>query len=125
MKFKDTDIQSLIGKVLRTGMIISMGIVFFGGILFLYRHGHSIPNYKVFKGIPPFLQNTGSLLHASFQLKGQAIIQLGIILLIATPILRVVFSTLGFVLEKDYLYVGISMVVLAIIFTSMLSGHAG
>jgi uncharacterized membrane protein len=125
MKFKDTDIQSLIGKVLRGGMVISMSIVFFGGILFIYRHGHSIPDYKTFKGIPPFLQTPGSLINAALILKGQAIIQLGIILLIATPILRVVFSTIGFVLEKDYLYVGISLLVLLIIFTSMISGHAG
>ncbi|MDP9078358.1 MAG: DUF1634 domain-containing protein [Bacteroidota bacterium] len=125
MKFKDTDIQSLIGKVLRGGMMLSMTIVVFGGIFFIYRHGHSIPNYKEFKGIPPFLQNIGSLIHASILFKGQAIIQLGIILLIATPILRVVFSTIGFALEKDYLYVGISILVLLIIFASMLSGHAG
>jgi uncharacterized membrane protein len=124
-KFKDTDIQSLIGKVLRGGMIVSMSIVFFGGILFMYRHGHSIPDYKTFKGIPTFLQTPGSLINAALIFKGQAIIQLGIILLIATPILRVVFSTIGFVLEKDYLYVCISLLVLAIIFTSMISGHAG
>jgi len=50
---------------------------------------------------------------------------LGIALLIATPILRVIFSAIGFVLEKDYLYLGISLVVLSIIFFSALSGHAG
>ncbi|SHN08602.1 DUF1634 domain-containing protein [Mucilaginibacter sp. OK098] len=124
-KFKDTDIQSLIGQVLRGGMIVSMSIVFLGGIFFMYRHGHSIPDYRKFKGIPPFLQSPGSLVNAALNFKGQAIIQLGIILLIATPILRVIFSTIGFVLEKDYLYVGISIVVLLIIFASMMSGHAG
>ena len=124
-KFKDTDIQSLIGHVLRGGMIISISVVFFGGIIFMYRHGHSIPDYKIFRGIPTFLQSPGSLVNAAFNFKGQAIIQLGIILLIATPILRVIFSTIGFVLEKDYLYVGISLLVLLIIFTSMMSGHAG
>jgi uncharacterized membrane protein len=125
MKFKDTDIQSLIGQVLRGGMIVSISIVFFGGILFIYKHGHSTPDYKIFKGIPPFLQHGNGLLNAAFNFKGQAIIQLGIISLIATPILRVICSTIGFVLEKDYLYVGISLLVLLIIFTSMMSGHAG
>jgi uncharacterized membrane protein len=125
MKFKDTDIQSLIGQVLRMGMIVSMSIVFLGGILFIYRHGHSIPDYKLFKGIPPFLQNPDSLVHAALNFKGQAIIQLGIILLIATPVLRVIFSTIGFVLEKDYLYTGISLLVLMIIFASMMGGHVG
>src|ERR1700744_3454839 len=122
MKYKDTDIQTLIGRVLRAGMVLSISIVFFGGIFFIYRHGHSIPDYRVFKGIPPFLQTTGSLLHAAAGLKGQAMIQLGIILLVATPILRVVFSAIGFALERDYLYVGISLLVLLIIFASMMSG---
>jgi len=125
MKFKDTDIQSLIGKVLRSGMVISMSIVFFGGIFYVIRHGHSIPDYKTFNRIPPFLQHPGSLAAAAFNLKGQAIIQLGIVLLIATPIFRVICSTIGFVLEKDYLYVGISLLVLLIIFSSMMSGRVG
>jgi uncharacterized membrane protein len=125
MKFKDTDIQSLIGKVLRTGMIVSISIVFFGGIFYLVRHGHSIPDYKKFNRIPPFMQHADSLVAAAFNLKGQAIIQLGIVLLIATPILRVVCSTIGFALEKDYLYVGISLLVLLIIFASMMGGRVG
>ncbi|WP_428328804.1 DUF1634 domain-containing protein [Mucilaginibacter sp.] len=124
-KFKDTDIQALIGHVLRAGVIISISIVFFGGIIYLYRHGQSAPDYKVFKGIPPFVQHAGSLIHGALTFRGQAIIQIGIILLIATPIMRVIFSGIGFVMEKDYMYVGISALVLLIIFASMLSGHAG
>ena len=124
-KFKDTDMQSLLGHVLRAGTVISITIVFFGGILYLYRHGHSIANYKDFKGTPDFVHQAASLFSGAFSLKGQAIIQLGIILLIATPIVRVTFSAIGFVFEKDYLYVGISLLVLLIIFISTLSGHAG
>jgi uncharacterized membrane protein len=124
-KFKDRDMQLLLGQVLRAGTIISVSVVFFGGLFYLYRHGSSIANYREFKGIPDFVQHAGSLIIGAVNLRGQAIIQLGIILLIATPILRVVFSTIGFALEKDYMYVSISLLVLFIIFMSMLSGHAG
>jgi len=125
MKIKDTDIQSIIGHVLRWGTMVSIGVVFFGGIFFIYRHGHSIPDYKTFKGIPVFLQRSAALVAAALNFKGQAIIQLGVILLIATPILRVVFSTIGFALEKDYLYVAISLLGLLIISSSMMSGRVG
>jgi uncharacterized membrane protein len=125
MKFKDTDMQLLLGRVLRGGMIVSMSIVFFGGIIYLYRHGHEVANYRVFNGIAPFLRQPDTLINGVFIFRGQAIIQTGIVLLIATPILRVMFSTMGFVLEKDYLYTGISLLVLLIIFISMLSGHGG
>ncbi|HAL83245.1 MAG TPA: DUF1634 domain-containing protein, partial [Mucilaginibacter sp.] len=71
------------------------------------------------------VQHFQRLFSGILSFKGQAIIQTGIILLIATPILRVIFSAVGFVLEKDYMYVGISLLVLLIIFMSMLNGHAG
>jgi uncharacterized membrane protein len=124
-RFKDTDMQLLLGRVLRAGTVTSICIVFFGGIIYLYRHGHSIPDYKEFKGIPDFVSHARGLFDGALNLKGQAIIQLGIMLLIATPILRVIFSTIGFALERDYLYVGISLLVLFIIFMSMINGHAG
>ena len=125
IKFKDRDMQLLLGKVLRAGTLISVSIVFIGGLFYLSRHGHTIANYKTFKGIPGFVQHFGGIVGGVLSLKGQAIIQLGIVLLIFTPILRVAFSAFGFVLEKDYMYAGISLLVLLIIFVSMLSGHAG
>jgi uncharacterized membrane protein len=124
-RFKDTDMQVVIGWVLRIGVIVSISIVLFGGIIFLYRHGHEVVDHRKFTGIPDFIQTFGGIIHGIFTFRGQAIIQFGIILLIATPILRVIFSTIGFVLERDKLYVFISLLVLFIIFISMISGHAG
>jgi len=123
--FKDRDMQSVIGWVLRLGVIVSMCIVFFGGVIYLYRHGHEVVDHHTFKGVPAFIQTFHGIFTNAFTLHGQAIIQMGIALLIATPILRVIFSTIGFALEKDKLYVFVSLLVLAIIFASMLSGHAG
>jgi len=125
ISFKDTDMQAVIGWVLRIGVIVSISIVFFGGIIFLYRHGQEVVDHRKFTGIPDFIQSFKGIIHGIFTFRGQAIIQFGIILLIATPILRVIFSTIGFVLEKDKLYIFISLLVLLIIFASMLSGHAG
>jgi uncharacterized membrane protein len=125
INFKDTDMQAVIGWVLRIGVIVSISIVFFGGVIFLYRHGHEVADHHKFVGIPDFIQSFGGIMHGIITFRGQAIIQLGIILLIATPILRVIFSTIGFVLEKDKLYIFISLLVLFIIFISMISGHAG
>ncbi len=124
-KFKDKDMQAIIGWILRIGVITSMLVVFVGGILFVYRHGSSMPSYKTFNGIPAFLQTSDGIINGILHLRGQAIILLGIVLLIATPIIRVVFSTIGFIIEKDYLYTAISLIVLLIIITSMLSGKAG
>lgn len=123
--FKDRDMQAVIGWVLRIGVIVSISIVFFGGIIYLYRHGHEVVNDSKFIGIPDFVKTPGGIFHGILTIRGRAIIQLGIILLIATPIIRVIFSAIGFVLEKDRLYVGISLLVLLIIIISTVSGHVG
>ena len=122
---KDKDMQMIIGWILRGGVAVSMILVFIGGVFFVYRHGYSMPDYKTFKGIPFFVQNIGGILNGVIMLKGQAIIQLGIILLIATPVIRVAFSAVAFLMEKDYLYTVITLIVLLIIIASMISGNAG
>lgn len=122
--FKDRDMQVVIGWVLRLGVTISMLIVVFGGAVFIYRHGHSTTDYTAFKGVPGFVHING-IIDGILAHRGQAVIQAGIILLIATPVLRVAFSAIGFILEKDYLYTAISLVVLLVIFFSIVSGHAG
>ncbi|MBS1524356.1 MAG: DUF1634 domain-containing protein [Bacteroidetes bacterium] len=124
-RFKDTDMQIVIGWLLRIGVYVSITVVIIGGIFFLYRHGSTVADYRSFKGVPGFIQNLGDIMHNVVLLRGQAIIQLGIILLLATPILRVIFSAIGFMLEKDYLYIFISVLVLLIIIASALSGGAG
>jgi uncharacterized membrane protein len=123
--FKDKDMQVIIGWILRVGVATSMIVVFIGGILFLYRHGHSIPDYHVFKSVPYFIHNTDGIINGVLNLKGQAIIQAGILLLIATPVIRVAFSAIGFIIEKDHLYTVITLIVLFIILGSMLSGWIG
>jgi uncharacterized membrane protein len=122
---KDKDIQAIIGWILRSGVAVSMFLVIIGGIVFIFRHGHSLPDYKTFKGVPDYIHTIGGILDGIIAFKGQAIIQLGIILLIATPVTRVAFSAVGFLIEKDYLYTAITLIVLLIILASMISGHAG
>jgi uncharacterized membrane protein len=123
--FKDYDMQIVIGWILRVGVLLSMSIIFIGGVIYLYRHGQVPADYSTFKGVPDFVHNAHGIFNGIITLRGRAIIQAGIVLLIATPVIRVVFSAIGFVLEKDHLYTGITLLVLLIIFASMLSGHAG
>jgi len=106
-------------------VLLSMTVVAFGGIIYLYRHGHNVSDYSTFKLQPDFTREGWPLLQGVLAFKGRAIIQLGIILLIATPIMRVVFSAIGFFFEKDYLYVLITVLVLGVIMFSMFGGLAG
>lgn len=123
--FKDKDMQAVIGWILRIGVFVSTAFVITGGIIFLFNHGHSQIDFVSFNKVPDFISNLSGVIEGVIHLKGQAIIQFGIVLLIATPVLRVIFAGIGFLLEKDYLYTFISILVLLIIITSMISGHIG
>lgn len=120
----DKDIQVILGTLLRAGVIISMSIVLIGGAIFLIHNKGAITDYKVFK---PELNKFSSIVAifkgvATFQ--GDAIVQFGILMLIFTPIARIVFAIFSFLIERDYLYVLIGFIILAIITISLNGGLA-
>ena len=59
------------------------------------------------------LKTASGIVHGAAHGSGLSTIQLGLLLLIATPVARVIFAAVGFAIERDYLYVGITLVVLA------------
>jgi uncharacterized membrane protein len=117
--WNDERMRNIMGMVLRVGVISSAILVIFGGILFFIEHPTETFNYAVFKGEPARLRHFNTIFSETLELRSRAIIQLGLILLIATPISRVLFSLLGFMLEKDWVYVIITFIVLSILFYSL------
>jgi len=115
---KKTEI--LIGNVLRSGVIISASVVFLGGVIYLFRHGLSPIDYKTFHAGPLDLRTVIGILMNAFLGHGRGFIQLGLLLLIATPITRVALSILLFARQKDKLYVVITLIVFCILTWSLL-----
>jgi uncharacterized membrane protein len=120
----DQKIEVIIGTLLRTGVMLAAVVVTIGAVLYLVRHGHEVPTYRTFHGVPEQLKTIPGVVHAALQGNARAIIQLGLLLLIATPIARVLFSDAAFALEGDYLYVVITLIVLAILLYSLLWSSA-
>ena len=123
-KINDKDIQFILGTLLRAGVIISMSIVLIGGVIFLIHNKGVIADYKVFK---PELSNFSSIAQIFSGLKtlhGDAIVQFGILMLIFTPIARIIFAICSFFIERDYLYVLIGLIILGIIAISLSGGLA-
>lgn len=122
-KISDYDIESVMGTLLITGVIISGVIILLGGVYYLSQSGFSKPHFHTFKGEASDLRSIKQIFNAVIHFDSLAIIQIGILILIATPISRVIFSVIGFLFEKDYLYVIISLIVLGIIGYSILSAY--
>lgn len=120
----DKDIQTLVGNLLRAGVYLSMGIVILGGIIYLLDHGSEKIDYAVFDFNKVSLKTVEDIFHSVLTFKGVAVVQFGLLMLIFTPIARVLLAVVSFFLEKDYLYVVIGLVVLAIIMASLSGGFA-
>ncbi len=114
---KDRDLQVIIGKILRIGVWSAMLTVIVGFLLLLLQSKGGQIDYAQFRADQFFRLNV--FLKELGQGDPLAIIQLGLMILIATPVARVVFTMVGFALEKDRLYAFISFLVLCIIVFSM------
>lgn len=112
---RDTDMEKVIGYLLRYGVISASLVVLAGGIVYLFRHGHELPAYKEFHGEPERMRKPRLIWEAVMRGEGQPLIQLGLLILIATPIARIAFSIIGYLLEKDYLYTVLTVIVLLVI----------
>jgi uncharacterized membrane protein len=114
-KIQDQDLEKIIGQLLRTGVLVSSAVVLAGGIVYLIRHGGQQPQFGTFHGEPDKMKSPGPMCRAIRHGEGRPLIALGLLLLILTPIARIVFSIFGYLLEKDYLYVSITLFVLSVI----------
>ncbi len=114
--------DTLLGTVLRTGVLISAAVVALGGVMYLSDHAVPTPDYHVFRGEPADLRSVIGIISDAKALDGRGLIQLGVLVLIATPIARVVFSVIGFWRQGDWLYVGVTLAVLMLLIYSVTTG---
>lgn len=115
----DQRVEVIIGQLLRTGVMIAGSIVLIGAALYLVRHAFDVPHYATFSGEPERLKSIPAIFRGVLHLNARAIIQFGLLLLIATPVARVAFSAVAFAIEHDYFYVGVTLLVLAILLYSL------
>src|SRR5579883_2287210 len=109
----DQKIEIIVANLLRIGVTSAAAIVL------LARHGAAPARYGLFAGEPSNLTHWKGILRAAFGLRGRGIIQLGLLLLIATPVARVAFSVVAFALERDWLYVTVAGFVLLVLLFSL------
>jgi uncharacterized membrane protein len=122
---QEKDFQNIIGNLLRYGVWTALSVAAIGGIVYLLHHGQEIEDYSVFKeNDRNIFEVIATIYHGLIQGKGDSIIFSGIILLFLTPVFRVLLSLFSFLLEKDYLYMAITTIVIGIIILSISFGFS-
>jgi uncharacterized membrane protein len=121
-------VELLISRLLRAGVFTSLVFVIAGTVLSFVHH----PEYLT---SPPALQHLTrsgvafprtprGVIDGLMQLSGQAVIVVGLLILVATPVLRVAVSIVGFIYERDWTFVAITSVVLGLLILSFVLGKA-
>ena len=119
---EDYALEQRLGILLRGGVILSAAVTLIGGIMYLAVHGSAPASYHTFHGEPEGLRTVGGVLAGVARGDSASIIQLGVLLLIATPVARVFISVIGFARERDWMYVGCSLLVLGLLCYSLAHG---
>jgi len=113
--------ESVMGALLRAGVILAAAIVLSGGAMYLLKFDSVRPDYRVFRSEANDLRYMHGILGAAAAGHPRGLIQLGLLLLIATPVARVAFSVIAYVSERDWLYAAITLFVLGVLLYSLTS----
>ncbi len=115
----DERVEGLIANLLRAGVLVSALVVIAGGVAYLAQNPRARVDYHTFRGEPDNLKSTHGIIRTAFSGDPRGIMQLGLLLLIATPIARVTFSVVAFAMEGDLMYVGFTLIVLSVLLYSL------
>lgn len=122
MAWDDQKMESIIANMLRVGVFVAACFVLLGGVMYLIQHPGMLPDYRHFHGEPTVLLDPVSIFIGALHGHARNITQLGLLLLILTPIARVFLCVAGFFTQRDRLYVAVSVVVLAVLLYSLVFG---
>lgn len=111
----DGALEIVLGRLLRFGVLVSAAIVGVGGLFLLISRGSWTPDFRTFHSTVSPLHSVPGILREAFALRADGIVQTGLLVLIATPVLRVVFSLFGFARQRDWLYVALTLLVLSVL----------
>ena len=122
-KPSDLRIEIIIGGMLRVGVILSCALVALGGIAYLLQYGEQQPAFRTFHGVPEDMRTVAGIFRKAAAHDAKAWIQLGLLILVATPVARVIFAAGAFGAQRDRTYVVITLIVLAILAFALLGGY--
>jgi len=124
-QWTDEQVDQLLGNLLRIGVIVATIVAVIGGVLLLMQRGLAPASGHVFASEPPELRSVGGIIRGVAARQPAAIVQLGLVLLIATPVARVAMSLVAFILQRDRVYIVVTTIVLALLIFSLTGGIPG
>ncbi|NJP08576.1 MAG: DUF1634 domain-containing protein [Leptolyngbyaceae cyanobacterium RU_5_1] len=119
----DQQLGQFISSLLKYGVLLASGVVLIGGVLYLIRHGMESADYRLFQAEPTALRSPCGIVNAALSGSRLGMIQLGLLLLMATPIARVLLSLMMFLRQRDFTYVAVTSFVLLVLIYSFIGAY--
>jgi len=117
--WNDQKIEQIIGVLLRVGVSMSAALVFVAGVAYLWQNHAVHVSYQQFHGEPGELTSVAGVVRGAANLDTLSLMQFGLLILIATPVARVLFAAFAFALEHDWLYVIVSLIVFGVLLATL------
>ncbi len=110
------------GRLLQAGVFLATAVVLLGAVALMAKHGGDAVAFGTFRGTASHLTSVGAIVRGTLARDPRAIVQLGLVLLIATPVARVALTLVAFVVQRDRLYVALTTFVLLVLSYGLLWG---
>jgi len=114
--------EQIVGRILQLGVLLAAVVVLVGAFLLVSQSGFTVASFRTFAGEPSALTSVGQIIRGAFTGESRAIVQLGILLLIATPVTRVAITLVAFVYHRDRFYIAVTALVLALLLYGLFFG---
>lgn len=118
--------EKAISTILRVGVASSITIIAIGLVLTFAHHRDYFSSRPALGALidarANYTASVGTVIRGAREGRGQSIVMVGILVLIATPVLRVAASIGLFAAERDLVYVGITSIVLLLLILSFVIG---
>jgi uncharacterized membrane protein len=122
-------VDTAISNLLRGGVLLSIAVILIGLVFTFVHHPQYITSMRDLGRLTSsgtvYPHTVSNVVSQIAKARGQAMVMLGLLLLMATPVARVAFSIVAFAIERDRLYVVITSVVLTLLLFSFAIGAAG
>jgi uncharacterized membrane protein len=112
-------IEILISRILYIGILISTALVIFGGTLYLWQNGSQPVPFELLR-INPIPNTFNTIVSLALSFTPLGIIELGLLVLVLTQILRVMLLFLFYLISRDFLFTGFSFFILITLIYSLL-----
>lgn len=121
-RWSDHEVEQFVGRLLQVGVLVAAAVTILGALLLLAHEGGTPIDFGTLRPPTAGLHTVRGIVAGALALEPHAVVQLGLVLLVATPVARVALTLVAFALQRDRLYVGITLVVLALLVYGLAGG---